>query len=143
MLRRHGLAMVQGSSPSCPVMASGERAGRRGNGQGAGECTAGVDAVDVLRRGLATLRRYGLLQPAATLQGACSRAGAAAAPRTQLQGKAGHCIQDASQPAAYDAAGSLPAVALRLRPDSKDVVPARGDGRHVGPSVRLGSEREE
>lgn len=76
-LLRQRLAMVQSSSPSYPVMASLDLARRLLHSQGVGAFTAGLAAVDVLRRGLAALPRFGLLQPGSPQQPVCGGAGAA------------------------------------------------------------------
>ena len=63
-LLRQRLAMVQSSSPSYPVMASLDLARRLIHSRGAEAFTAGLAAVEKLRRGLAEIPRYRLLQPA-------------------------------------------------------------------------------
>lgn len=86
-LLRQRLAMVQSSSPSYPVMASLDLARRLLHSQGAGAFTAGLAAVDVLRRGLAALPRFGLLQPGSPQQPVCGGAGAAGVSSPPLRGR--------------------------------------------------------
>lgn len=86
-LLRQRLAMVQSSSPSYPVMASLDLARRLLHSQGAGAFTAGLAAVDVLRRGLAALPRFGLLQPASPQQPVCGGEGAAGVSTPPLRGR--------------------------------------------------------
>lgn len=67
-LLRQRLAMVQSSSPSYPVMASLDLSRRLLHVHGADAFTAGLAAVKALKRGLAELPRFQLLQPADSLQ---------------------------------------------------------------------------
>lgn len=142
-LLRQRLAMVQSSSPSYPVMASLDLARRLVHSQGAGAFTAGLAAVDVLRRGLATLPRYGLLQPAVPLQEACGGPGVAAAASTPPQGMAAYSTQDPFKAVIYDAAGVLGGFELQRRLEEKGMVPEMSDDRHVVLAFSLGSKAED
>lgn len=86
-LLRQRLAMVQSSSPSYPVMASLDLARRLLHSSGAAVFTAGLAAVDILRRGLTALPRFGLLQPASLQQPLCGDAGAAGVNTPPLRGR--------------------------------------------------------
>ncbi|MNO43931.1 Arginine decarboxylase [compost metagenome] len=142
-LLRQRLAMVQSSSPSYPVMASLDLARRLVHSQRADAFTAGLAAVDVLLRGLATLPRYGLLQPAEPLQRACGGAGAAAAMSTPPPGRAAYCTQDPFKAVIYDAAGVLGGFELQRRLEEKGMVPEMSDDRHVVLAFSLGSKAED
>ncbi|MBW4084861.1 aminotransferase class I/II-fold pyridoxal phosphate-dependent enzyme [Paenibacillus sp. S150] len=142
-LLRQRLAMVQSSSPSYPVMASLDLARRLVHSQRAGAFTAGLAAVDVLRRGLAAQPRFRLLQPAEPLQPACGGAGAAAAADTPPQGMAAYRTQDPFKAVIYDAAGVLGGFELQRRLEEKGIVPEMSDGRHVVLAFSLGSKAED
>ncbi|WP_019914516.1 aminotransferase class I/II-fold pyridoxal phosphate-dependent enzyme [Paenibacillus sp. HW567] len=142
-LLRQRLAMVQSSSPSYPVMASLDLARRLVHSQRAGAFTAGLAAVDVLRRGLATLPRYGLLQPAQPLQPLGGGADAAAAGDTPPQGMAAYCTQDPFKAVIYDAAGVLGGFELQRRLEAEGIVPEMSDDRHVVLAFSLGSKAED
>ncbi|UQZ34209.1 amino acid decarboxylase [Paenibacillus sp. PK3_47] len=141
-LLRQRLAMVQSSSPSYPVMASLDLARRLVHSQPAGAFTAGLAAVDKLRRGLAEQPRYGLLQPAVPLQRS-GGAAAAAGEGTPPQGTAAYCTQDPFKAVIYDAAGVLTGFELQCKLEEKGIVPEMSDHRHVVLAFSLGSKAEE
>jgi arginine/lysine/ornithine decarboxylase len=141
-LLRQRLAMVQSSSPSYPVMASLDLARRLVHSQRAAAFTAGLAAVDKLKRGLAELPRYGLLQPAVPLQRS-GGAGSAAGAGTPLQGPAAYCTQDPFKAVIYDAAGVLTGFELQRRLEEKGLVPEMSDSRHVVLAFSLGSKAED
>ncbi|OMF86535.1 aminotransferase class I/II-fold pyridoxal phosphate-dependent enzyme [Paenibacillus sp. FSL R7-0337] len=141
-LLRQRLAMVQSSSPSYPVMASLDLARRLLHSQGASAFTAGLAAVDVLRRGLAALPRFGLLQPASLQQPVCGEAGAAGASTPPLRGAA-YVTQDPFKAVIYDAAGVLGGFELQRRLEERGIVPEMSDDRHVVLAFSLGSKAEE
>ncbi|MEK3839281.1 aminotransferase class I/II-fold pyridoxal phosphate-dependent enzyme [Paenibacillus sp. FSL R7-0128] len=141
-LLRQRLAMVQSSSPSYPVMASLDLARRLLHSQGAGAFTAGLAAVDVLRRGLAALPRFGLLQPAQPQQPVCGEAGAAGVNTPPLRGAA-YVTQDPFKAVIYDAAGVLGGFELQRRLEERGIVPEMSDDRHVVLAFSLGSKAEE
>ena len=141
-LLRQRLAMVQSSSPSYPVMASLDLARRLLHRRGAGAFTAGLAAVDVLRRGLAALPRFGLLQPAQPQQPVCGGAGAAGASTPPLRGAA-YVTQDPFKAVIYDAAGVLGGFELQRRLEERGIVPEMSDDRHVVLAFSLGSKAEE
>ncbi|MEK3718559.1 aminotransferase class I/II-fold pyridoxal phosphate-dependent enzyme [Paenibacillus sp. FSL R7-0333] len=141
-LLRQRLAMVQSSSPSYPVMASLDLARRLLHSQGAGAFTAGLAAVDVLRRGLAALPRFGLLQPASPQQPVCGEAGAAGVSTPPLRGAA-YVTQDPFKAVIYDAAGVLGGFELQRRLEARGIVPEMSDDRHVVLAFSLGSKAEE
>ncbi|AIQ44489.1 amino acid decarboxylase [Paenibacillus sp. FSL R7-0273] len=141
-LLRQRLAMVQSSSPSYPLMASLDLARRLVHTGRAGAFTAGLAAVEVLRRGLAELPRFGLLQPAAqqrTPGGAGTAAGAPAPPASG----AAYTAQDPFKAVIYDAAGVLGGFELQRRLEEKGIVPEMSDDRHVVLAFSLGSKAEE
>lgn len=105
-LLRQRLAMVQSSSPSYPLMASLDLARRLVHTGRAGAFTAGLAAVDVLKRGLAELPRFKLLQPAAQQQ-TPGGAGTAAGAGTPPASGAAYTTQDPFKAVIYDAAGVL------------------------------------
>ncbi|MGN7765766.1 aminotransferase class I/II-fold pyridoxal phosphate-dependent enzyme [Paenibacillus sp. 22594] len=142
-LLRQRLAMVQSSSPSYPMMASLDLARRLVHSQRAGAFTAGLAAVDVLRRGLASLPRYGLLQPAEPLQPDCGAAGAGAATDMPPQSVAAYSTQDPFKAVIYDAAGVLGGFELQRRLEERGIVPEMSDDRHVVLALSLGSKAED
>lgn len=141
-LLKQRLAMVQSSSPSYPVMASLDLARRLVHSQPDDAFTAGLAAVDVLRRGLAALPRFGLLQPAGPLQQARGGASPAAAG-TPPQGGAAYTTQDPFKAVIYDAAGVLGGFELQRRLEERGIVPEMSDDRHVVLAFSLGSKAEE
>lgn len=141
-LLRQRLAMVQSSSPSYPVMASLDLARRLLHSQGAGAFTAGLAAVDVLRRGLTALPRFGLLQPASLQQPVCGEACAAEVSTPPLRGAA-YVTQDPFKAVIYDAAGVLGGFELQRRLEERGIVPEMSDDRHVVLAFSLGSKAEE
>ncbi|ULO07546.1 amino acid decarboxylase [Paenibacillus sp. 19GGS1-52] len=124
-LLRLRLAMVQSSSPSYPVMASLDLARRLLHSQGASAFTAGLAAVDILRRGLAELPRYRLLQPSAP------------------QHEAAHLTQDPFKAVIYDVTGVLSGFELQRRLECRGCVPEMSDDRHVVLLFSLGSRAED
>lgn len=132
MLRQR-LAMVQSSSPSYPVMASLDLARQLLHSRGAEAFTAGLAAVDVLRRGLAELPRYGLLHPAKPQQRS----------ETPPQGGAAHFTQDPFKVVIYDATGVLSGFELQRRLEAKGCVPEMSDDRHVVLLFSLGSKAKD
>ncbi|WP_150275662.1 aminotransferase class I/II-fold pyridoxal phosphate-dependent enzyme [Paenibacillus tepidiphilus] len=141
-LLRQRLAMVQSSSPSYPVMASLDLARRLVHVRREAAFTAGLAAVDVLRRGLAELPRFGLLQPAAPLQ-RTGGAGAAAADTPPPGGAAAYGTQDPFKAVIHDAAGVLGGFELQRRLEEKGIVPEMSDARHVVLAFSLGSQADE
>lgn len=141
-LLRQRLAMVQSSSPSYPVMASLDLARRLLHSQGAGAFTAGLAAVDVLRRGLTALPRFRLLQPASLQQPVCGEACAAEVSTPPLRGAA-YVTQDPFKAVIYDAAGVLGGFELQRRLEERGIVPEMSDDRHVVLAFSLGSKAEE
>jgi arginine decarboxylase len=142
-LLRQRLAMVQSSSPSYPVMGSLDLARRLLHSRGPAAFTAGLAAVEVLRRGLAELPRYRLLQPAVPLQqdrgGAAATAGSGAPP---LRGAA-YTTQDPFKAVIYDSTGVLGGFELQRRLEAKGCVPEMCDDRHVVLLFSLGSSAED
>lgn len=118
-LLRQRLAMVQSSSPSYPVMASLDLARRLLHSRGAEAFTAGLAAVEVLRRGLAELPRFRLLQPAADF------------------------TQDPFKVVIYDATGVLSGFELQSMLEAKGCVPEMSDDRHVVLLFSLGSKAKD
>ncbi|CAH1225950.1 Arginine decarboxylase [Paenibacillus auburnensis] len=141
-LLRQRLAMVQSSSPSYPVMASLDLARRLVHTGRAGAFTAGLAAVDELKRGLAALPRFGLLQPAQPLQ-PHGGAGTAAGMDTPPASTAAYTTQDPFKAVIYDAAGVLGGFELQRRLEEKGIVPEMSDDRHVVLAFSLGSKAEE
>lgn len=141
-LLRQRLAMVQSSSPSYPVMASLDLARRLLHSQRAGAFTAGLAAVDVLRRGLASLPRFQLLQPAGPLQRTCGDADAAETDTPPPRGAA-YGTQDPFKAVIYDAAGVLGGFELQRRLEERGIVPEMSDDRHVVLAFSLGSKAED
>lgn len=139
---RQRLAMVQSSSPSYPVMASLDLARRLVHTGRAGAFTAGLTAVDVLKRGLAELPRFGLLQPAEPQQ-PYGGAGTAADVDTPPAGGAAYTTQDPFKAVIYDAAGVLGGFELQRRLEAKGIVPEMSDDRHVVLAFSLGSKAED
>lgn len=125
------LAMVQSSSPSYPMMASLDLARRLLHSRGSEAFTAGLAAVDVLRRGLAELPRYGLVQPAEPLHDG-----------TPLH-RAAYETQDPFKVVIYDATGVLGGFELQRRLEAKGCVPEMSDDRHVVLLFSLGSKAED
>jgi arginine/lysine/ornithine decarboxylase len=128
-LLRQRLAMVQSSSPSYPMMASLDLARRLLHSRGKGAFTAGLVAVDVLRRGLAELPRYGLVQPAEPLH-----------PNTPPDSLAAYVTQDPFKVVIYDATGVLSGFELQRKLEAKGCVPEMSDDRHVVLLFSLGSK---
>ncbi|WNS42218.1 aminotransferase class I/II-fold pyridoxal phosphate-dependent enzyme [Paenibacillus sp. MMS20-IR301] len=141
-LLKQRLAMVQSSSPSYPVMASLDLARRLVHSQPDTAFTAGLAAVDVLRRGLAALPRFGLLQPAAQQQPPGGAGAAAGEPVPPASGAA-YTAQDPFKAVIYDAAGVLGGFELQRRLEEKGIVPEMSDDRHVVLAFSLGSKAEE
>ncbi|WP_042201172.1 aminotransferase class I/II-fold pyridoxal phosphate-dependent enzyme [Paenibacillus camerounensis] len=141
-LLRQRLAMVQSSSPSYPLMASLDLARRLVHTGRAGAFTAGLAAVDVLKRGLAELPRFGLLQPAAQQQTPGGAGTAAGEPAPPASGAA-YTTQDPFKAVIYDAAGVLVGFELQRRLEEKGIVPEMSDDRHVVLAFSLGSKAEE
>ncbi|KGE19972.1 aminotransferase class I/II-fold pyridoxal phosphate-dependent enzyme [Paenibacillus wynnii] len=141
-LLRQRLAMVQSSSPSYPVMASLDLARRLVHSQGPEAFTAGLAAVDTLRRGLAELPRYGLLQPAPPLQHSGGGRAASAIAITP-PGEAAYVTQDPFKAVIYDATGVLDGFELQRRLEAWGCVPEMSDERHVVLAFSLGSREED
>ena len=144
-LLRQRLAMVQSSSPSYPVMASLDMARRLVHSQGPEAFTAGLAAVDTLRRGLAELSRYGLLQPAPPLQ---HSGGGYSVPAEQGQGtpplgEAAYVTQDPFKAVIYDVTGVLSGFELQRQLEAWGCVPEMSDERHVVLAFSLGSKEED
>ncbi|KTD88718.1 aminotransferase class I/II-fold pyridoxal phosphate-dependent enzyme [Paenibacillus etheri] len=131
-LLRQRLAMVQSSSPSYPMMASLDLARRLLHSRGKDAFTAGLAAVNVLRRGLAQLPRYGMVQPAEPLH-----------PNTPPDSMAAYVTQDPFKVVIYDATGVLSGFELQRRLETKGCVPEMSDDRHVVLLFSLGSKAED
>jgi len=131
-LLRQRLAMVQSSSPSYPMMASLDLARRLLHSRGKDAFTAGLAAVDAVRRGLAELPRYGLVQPAELLHG-----------NTPPPAEAAYSTQDPFKVVIYDATGVLSGFELQRRLEAKGCVPEMSDDRHVVLLFSLGSKAED
>ncbi|MCL6605983.1 MAG: amino acid decarboxylase [Paenibacillus sp.] len=142
-LLRQRLAMVQSSSPSYPVMASLDLARRLVHSQGPEAFTAGLAAVDTLRRGLAELPRYGLLQPAPPLQHSGGGRAAAANLDSPPQSEVAYVTQDPFKVVIYDATGVLSGFELQRRLEERGCVPEMSDERHVVLAFSLGSREED
>ncbi|WP_379164073.1 aminotransferase class I/II-fold pyridoxal phosphate-dependent enzyme [Paenibacillus sp. sgz5001063] len=142
-LLRQRLAMVQSSSPSYPVMASLDLARRLVHRQRAEAFTAGLAAVDVLRRGLAALPRYGLLQPAEPLHPGCGADDEGATTGMPPRSMAAYSTQDPFKAVIYDADGVLGGFELQRRLEAKGIVPEMSDDRHVVLAFSLGSKAED
>ncbi|MDR9857602.1 aminotransferase class I/II-fold pyridoxal phosphate-dependent enzyme [Paenibacillus sp. VCA1] len=130
-LLRQRLAMVQSSSPSYPVMGSLDLARRQLHVQGAAAFTAGLAAVEGLKRGLKELSRFGLLQPQAQQQGAAGDAAAA------------YATQDPFKVVIYDRTGVLSGYELQRRLEAWGCVPEMSDDRYVVLLYSLGSTEED
>ncbi|WP_379137127.1 aminotransferase class I/II-fold pyridoxal phosphate-dependent enzyme [Paenibacillus sp. sgz500958] len=141
-LLRQRLAMVQSSSPSYPVMASLDLARRLVHSQGAGAFTAGLAAVELLKRGLASQPRYRLLQPE-PLQQQAGGASAAAGRSTPPLREAAYTAQDPFKVVIYDGTGVLSGFELQQKLEAKGCVPEMSDDRHVVLAFSLGSRDED
>lgn len=141
-LLRQRLAMVQSSSPSYPVMASLDLARRQVHSRGPGAFTAGLAAVEHLRRGLAGLPRFALLQPAPPLQRHGGAAHAAATDTPPVP-EAAYSAQDPFKAVLYDGSGVLGGFELARRLEDKGCVPEMSDDRHVVLLFSLGSRLED
>ncbi|MEC0243788.1 aminotransferase class I/II-fold pyridoxal phosphate-dependent enzyme [Paenibacillus dokdonensis] len=130
-LLRQRLAMVQSSSPSYPVMGSLDLARRLLHVQGAGAFTAGLAAVEDLKRGLAELPRYGLLHPQEQ-QGEAADAAVAA-----------YTTQDPFKVVIYDRMGILSGYELQHRLEANGCIPEMSDDRYVVLLYSLGSTQED
>lgn len=142
-LLKQRLAMVQSSSPSYPVMASLDLARRLVHSRGPEAFTAGLAAVDMLRRGLAELPRFGLLQPAEPPQPHGGTGPGAAEVGTPPQCPAAYRTQDPFKAVIYDASGVLGGFELQRRLEAKGIVPEMSDDRHVVLLFSLGSKAHE
>lgn len=131
-LLRQRLAMVQSSSPSYPVMGSLDLARRQLHVQGAAAFTAGLAAVESLKRGLQELPRFGLLQPRAQQQH--DAAGAASAA---------YATQDPFKVVIYDRTGVLSGYELQHRLEAWGCIPEMSDDRYVVLLYSLGSTEED
>lgn len=135
-LLRQRLAMVQSSSPSYPVMASLDLSRRLLHVHGADAFTAGLAAVKALKRGLAELPRFQLLQPADSLQQepAYGNENPAALP-----GRQGYTAQDPFKVVIYDDTGVLSGYGLQQQLEACGCVPEMSDERYVVLLFSLGS----
>ncbi|MBY0204141.1 aminotransferase class I/II-fold pyridoxal phosphate-dependent enzyme [Paenibacillus cucumis (ex Kampfer et al. 2016)] len=135
-LLRQRLAMVQSSSPSYPVMASLDLSRRLLHVHGADAFTAGLAAVKALKRGLAELPRFQLLQPADSLQQepAYGNENPAAMP-----GRQGYTAQDPFKVVIYDDTGILSGYELQQQLEACGCVPEMSDERYVVLLFSLGS----
>lgn len=141
-LLRQRLAMVQSSSPSYPVMASLDLARRLLHAQGPSAFTAGFAAVDALKRGLATLPRFGLLQPPQPGEvTAAGTAGGQAMPPIKVA--AAYTRQDPFKAVIYDRTGSLSGYGLQRALEARGCVPEMSDERYVVLLFTLGSTEED
>nr|WP_154985691.1 aminotransferase class I/II-fold pyridoxal phosphate-dependent enzyme [Paenibacillus xylanexedens] len=135
-LLRQRLAMVQSSSPSYPVMASLDLSRRLLHVHGADAFTAGFAAVKALKRGLAELPCFQLLQPADSLQQepAYGNENPAALP-----GRQGYTAQDPFKVVIYDDTGILSGYGLQQQLEACGCVPEMSDERYVVLLFSLGS----
>lgn len=141
-LLRQRLAMVQSSSPSYPVMASLDLARRLLHAQGPSAFTAGFAAVEALKRGLATLPRFGLLQP--PQPGSPTAAATAGGQALPLQvHAAAYTRQDPFKAVIYDRTGSLSGYGLQHALEARGCVPEMSDERYVVLLFTLGSTEED
>lgn len=139
-LLRQRLAMVQSSSPSYPVMASLDLSRRLLHVHGADAFTAGLAAVKALKRGLAELPRFQLLQPADSLQQepAYGNENPAALP-----GRQGYTAQDPFKVVIYDDTGILSGYGLQQQLEACGCVPEMSDERYVVLLFSLGSSLQD
>lgn len=135
-LLRQRLAMVQSSSPSYPVMASLDLSRRLLHVYGAEAFTAGLAAVNALKRGLPELPRFKLLQPTGQLQlePACGDEIPAA-----MAGRKGYTAQDPFKVVIYDDTGMLSGYELQRQLEACGCVPEMSDERYVVLLFSLGS----
>ena len=141
-LLRQRLAMVQSSSPSYPVMASLDLARRMLHAQGPSAFVAGLAAVGALKRGLAQLPRFGLLQPPQPGNpAAASAAGGQALEPPKRQ--AAYTRQDPFKAVIYDRTGSLSGYGLQHALEARGCVPEMSDERYVVLLFTLGSTEED
>ncbi|WP_310551919.1 aminotransferase class I/II-fold pyridoxal phosphate-dependent enzyme [Paenibacillus glufosinatiresistens] len=142
-LLRQRLAMIQSSSPSYPLMASLDLARRELHVRREEAFTAGLAAVDRLRRGLAELPRFPLLLPAQQEDrspGDSDSPGEATAP---CGAGAGYTAQDPFKAVIHDGCGVLGGFELQARLEAKGFVPEMSDDRYVILALSLGSRAEE
>lgn len=142
-LLRQRLAMVQSSSPSYPVMASLDLARRLLHAQGPSAFTAGFAAVDALKRGLATLPRFGLLQPPQPGNPAAQGTGGGQALPPAQAHAAAYTRQDPFKAVIYDRTGSLSGYGLQHALEARGCVPEMSDERYVVLLFTLGSTEED
>ncbi|MEK3826229.1 MULTISPECIES: aminotransferase class I/II-fold pyridoxal phosphate-dependent enzyme [Paenibacillus] len=135
-LLQQRLAMVQSSSPSYPVMASLDLSRRLLHVHGADAFTAGLAAVKALKRGLAELPRFQLLQPADSLQ---QEPAYGNENPTALPGRQGYTAQDPFKVLIYDDTGILSGYGLQQQLEACGCVPEMSDERYVVLLFSLGS----
>nr|WP_036653260.1 aminotransferase class I/II-fold pyridoxal phosphate-dependent enzyme [Paenibacillus pini] len=143
-LLRQRLAMVQSSSPSYPVMASLDLARRQLHVLGAEAFTAGLAAVNTLKRGLAELPRFKLLQPVVQQQTTAADVAAYASTGRDLfpaePDQAGaYTTQDPFKVVIYDDAGVLSGYELQQQLEAHGCVPEMSDEQFVVLLFSLGS----
>ncbi|AKG36902.1 aminotransferase class I/II-fold pyridoxal phosphate-dependent enzyme [Paenibacillus durus] len=139
-LLRQRLAMVQSSSPSYPVMASLDLARRLLHTRRADAFTAGLAAVETLRRGLVELPRFKRLRPEPpqpeTGGGETEASASGLAPRST---SGAYRTQDPFKAVIYDATGVLSGFELQAELEKRGCVPEMSDERHVVLLFSLGS----
>lgn len=141
-LLRQRLAMVQSSSPSYPVMASLDLARRMLHAQGPRAFTAGFAAVGALKRGLARLPRFGLLQPPQPGEPAAAATAGGQALPPQVHAAA-YTRQDPFKAVIYDRTGSISGYGLQHALEARGCVPEMSDERYVVLLFTLGSTEED
>lgn len=123
-LLKQRLSMIQSSSPSYPLMASLDLARQHLHVHGANAFTAGLAAVNKVKRGIDDLPRYGVLQPAE-------------------KATAGYTAQDPFKLVIYDKIGSLSGYELQRELEARGCVPEMSDERYVVLLFSLGSSEED
>lgn len=139
-LLRQRLAMVQSSSPSYPVMASLDLARRLLDVRREDAFTAGLAAVNTLRRGLQELPRFGVLRPEQPQPDMGGGSSAAASPGPVAEA---YRTQDPFKVVIRDLSGGLTGPRLQEELERRDCVPEMSDERYVVLLFSLGSREEE
>ncbi|MGG6312030.1 aminotransferase class I/II-fold pyridoxal phosphate-dependent enzyme [Paenibacillus macerans] len=113
-LLRQRLAMLQSSSPSYPIMASLDVSRSLLGAQGPAFFEGGLSAAAYLRRGLAQLSRFDVVEPPGASGGA-----------------AAYTIQDPLKLVIFDATAALTGYELQERLEAEGCVPEMSDDRYV------------
>ncbi|AIQ61765.1 amino acid decarboxylase [Paenibacillus stellifer] len=135
-LLRQRLAMVQSSSPSYPVMASLDLARRMVHVRRGEAFSAGLAAVEAVRRGLAELPRFGCLRPESPQNADGSLPSTAAA---SADPSAAYGYQDPFKVVIFDASGGLSGSRLQAELERRGCIPEMSDDRYVVLLFSLGS----